>query len=51
MSDERMGPGTYLTPDEAKEFHKIFMGSFGLFTLIAVFAHILVWFWKPWLGQ
>ncbi|MFX7756128.1 light-harvesting protein [Acinetobacter baumannii] len=29
----------------------MFMGSFGLFTLIAVFAHILVWFWKPWLGQ
>ncbi len=51
MSDERMGPGTYLTPDEAKEFHKLFVSSFLLFTAIAVVAHVLVWMWKPWLGQ
>ncbi|WP_415641495.1 light-harvesting antenna LH1, beta subunit [Sphingomonas antarctica] len=47
--DERMGPGSYLTPEEAKEFHKIFMTSFIIFTLVAVGAHVLVWMWRPWL--
>jgi light-harvesting complex 1 beta chain len=46
-----MSPGTYLTPDEAKEFHKLFITSFAGFTFIAVIAHYLVWMWKPWLGQ
>jgi light-harvesting complex 1 beta chain len=49
MSDERMGPGTYLTPEEAKEFHKLFMTSFIAFTLVAIVAHFLVWQWRPWL--
>jgi light-harvesting complex 1 beta chain len=39
---------TGLTEAEAKEFHRIFMGSFLLFTIIAVVAHILVWMWRPW---
>jgi light-harvesting complex 1 beta chain len=47
--DERFGPGTYLTPEEAKEFHKIFITSFALFTAVAIVAHILVWMWKPWI--
>lgn len=47
--DERLGPGTYLTPDEAKEFHKLFITSFAAFTAIAIVAHILVWMWKPWI--
>jgi light-harvesting complex 1 beta chain len=38
-----------LTATEAQEFHKIFMGSFIGFTLIAVVAHILVWMWRPWI--
>ncbi len=38
-----------LTPSEAQEFHKAFMMSFILFTLIAVVAHILVWMWRPWI--
>jgi light-harvesting complex 1 beta chain len=38
-----------LTENEAKEFHKIFVTSFLLFTAIAVVAHILVWQWRPWL--
>ena len=52
MSDtrDRDGLGTYLTPEEAKEFHKIFISSFLAFTAIAVVAHILVWYWRPWLG-
>lgn len=48
-TDERFGPGSYLTPEEAKEFHKIFMSSFIGFTIVAIIAHILVWMWRPWL--
>lgn len=48
-NDERFGPGAYLTPEEAKEFHKIFVSSFIIFTIIAIIAHILVWMWRPWL--
>ena len=50
MSDpEKLGPGTYLTPEEAKEFHKLFVSSFLIFTLVAIVAHVLVWNWLPWL--
>jgi light-harvesting complex 1 beta chain len=38
-----------LSDQEAKEFHRIFMTSFVVFTLIAIVAHILVWQWRPWL--
>jgi light-harvesting complex 1 beta chain len=49
MSDnERFGPGAYLTPEEAKEFHKMFVTSFIIFTIIAIVAHFLVWSWRPW---
>jgi light-harvesting complex 1 beta chain len=49
MSDnDRFGPGAYLTPEEAKEFHKMFVSSFITFTIIAIVAHILVWMWRPW---
>ena len=37
-----------LTEAEAKEFHRIFMGSFLLFTIVAIVAHVLVWMWRPW---
>ncbi|CAH0353777.1 light-harvesting antenna LH1, beta subunit [soil metagenome] len=47
--DDRLGPGTYLTPEEAKEFHKIFITSFIIFTIVAVIAHFLAWSWRPWL--
>ncbi|MEL7041285.1 MAG: light-harvesting antenna LH1, beta subunit [Pseudomonadota bacterium] len=40
---------TGLTSGEAQEFHKVFMSSFILFTLIAVVAHTLVWLWRPWI--
>lgn len=40
-----------MTEPEAREFHSIFMSSFLGFTAVAVVAHILVWFWKPWLGS
>ncbi|WP_435418740.1 light-harvesting antenna LH1, beta subunit [Parerythrobacter aurantius] len=45
---DRFGPGAYLTPEEAKEFHKIFMSSFIFFTIVAIIAHALVWMWRPW---
>ncbi len=49
MSDERDGVRTYLTEAEAKEFHKIFITSFLIFTVVAIVAHVLVWNWRPWL--
>ncbi len=50
MSDnnERFGPGAYLTPEEAKEFHKMFTVSFIAFTALAIVAHILVYMKSPW---
>ncbi len=47
-NDDRFGPGAYLTPEEAKEFHKVFVSSFIMFTVIAIIAHVLVWMWRPW---
>ena len=47
--DDRVGPGTYLTPAEAKEFHKLFLTSFIIFTIVAIIAHVLAWNWRPWL--
>ncbi len=38
-----------LSEPEAKEFHKLFMTSFIVFTVIAIIAHILAWNWRPWL--
>jgi light-harvesting complex 1 beta chain len=48
-TDNRMGMGTYLTPQEAQEFHKLFVSGFIGFTAIAIVAHFLVWAWRPWL--
>ena len=50
-TDDRIGASTYLTEAEAKEFHKLFVTSFIVFTLIAIVAHFLVWQWRPWLGE
>ncbi len=47
--DLSTGSLTGLTEAEAKEFHRIFMGSFIGFTIIAIIAHVLVWNWRPWL--
>ncbi len=48
-ANERTGSLTGLTASEAREFHKVFMMSFVLFTLIAVVAHFLVWQIQPWI--
>lgn len=47
--DQAGGSPTGLTPNEAREFHAIFITSFLFFTGIAVVAHFLVWLWRPWL--
>ncbi len=47
--DPNTGSLSGLTEAEAKEFHRIFLGSFTLFVIIAITAHILVWSWRPWL--
>jgi light-harvesting complex 1 beta chain len=47
--DADTGSLSGLTEAEAKEFHRIFMGSFIGFTVIAIIAHVLVWNWRPWL--
>ena len=49
MVDEKRGSLSGLTENEAKEFHKIFVTSFIIFTVIAIIAHVLVWQWRPWL--
>ena len=51
MSDSKIGPGTYLTDAEAKEFNKGFVTSMAFFTFVAIIAHFLVWAWRPWLGE
>lgn len=38
-----------LTPEEAREFHGLFVAGFIGFTIIAVIAHFLVWNWRPWI--
>ncbi len=40
-----------LSEPEAREFNRIFVLSFLLFTGIAVVAHILAWLWRPWGGN
>ncbi len=37
-----------LTDEEAQEFHKIYVGSFTAFIVVAVIAHVLAWHWRPW---
>ena len=38
-----------LSDAEAREFHANFVMSFIGFTVIALIAHVLVWFWRPWI--
>jgi light-harvesting complex 1 beta chain len=38
-----------LTDQEAKEFHDFFSQGMSSFIGVAVFAHLLAWFWRPWL--
>ncbi len=38
-----------MSEGEAQEFHKYYLQGMYLFVAIAVVAHILVWFWRPWI--
>ena len=40
-----------LSDGEAKEFNRIFVISFIVFTGIAIVAHLLAWLWRPWGGS
>jgi light-harvesting complex 1 beta chain len=48
QADEK-GSLSGLSENEAKEFHKLFVTSFLIFTAIAIVAHVLAWMWRPWL--
>jgi light-harvesting complex 1 beta chain len=48
MADSK-GSISGLTDDEAQEFHQYYIQGFVGFTAVAIVAHILVWFWRPWL--
>lgn len=47
MADDKNLPG--LTDAEAQEFHGFFVQSMSAFVGVAAFAHLLAWFWRPWL--
>ena len=37
-----------LTDIQAREFNRLFLLSFLIFTAIAILAHIAAWAWRPW---
>lgn len=37
-----------LSDQGAREFHRLYMVGFVIFTVIAIVAHFLVWQWRPW---
>jgi light-harvesting complex 1 beta chain len=47
MAEEKSMSG--LSEEEAHEFHGIFVQSMSGFVGVAAFAHLLAWFWRPWL--
>lgn len=49
MAPIEKGSYSGLTEAEAKEFHKLYVTSFVVFTAVAIGAHILAWIWRPWL--
>ena len=48
MANGDRGSLSGLTPEEAQEFHGVFMSSFIGWIVICFIAHVLVWFWRPW---
>lgn len=38
-----------MTEGEAQEFHSYYLQGMIAFVAIAVVAHILTWFWRPWI--
>jgi len=48
MHESRDESVSGLTPQEAREFHGIFITSFIVFLVVALIAHFLAWEWRPW---
>jgi light-harvesting complex 1 beta chain len=46
---DRKGSVSGLTDEEAQEFHQYYVQGLTAFLALAVVAHVLVWFWRPWL--
>lgn len=38
-----------MTEGEAQEFHAYYLQGMIGFVAIAIVAHLLVWFWRPWI--
>lgn len=47
MAEDRVS-WTGLTDQEAKELHEVYISGMIVFAAVAIVAHILVWFWRPW---
>ena len=48
MADNTDLSFTGLTDEQAQELHSVYMSGFGLFTAVAVVAHLAVMIWRPW---
>lgn len=48
MADHN-GSWSGLTDEEAQEFHNFYLQGTTIFVLVAIVAHFLVWFWRPWI--
>ena len=49
MSSPNQVSLTGMSEGEAQEFHKYYLQGMWMFVAIAVVAHLLVWFWRPWI--
>ncbi|KGF68837.1 hypothetical protein LL06_14335 [Hoeflea sp. BAL378] len=38
-----------LTEGEAQEFHSYYLQGMIAFVAVAIVAHLLAWFWRPWI--
>jgi light-harvesting complex 1 beta chain len=48
---ERRSTLSGLSELEAREFNRIFVLSFIIFTSVAIVAHFLAYLWRPWGGD
>ena len=48
---ERTSNRSGISEQEAREFHGYFTQMTTLFVGIALVAHLLMWMWRPWLGN
>ena len=48
MADKTDLTFTGLTDEQAQELHSVYMSGFGIFTAVALVAHILTYIKLPW---